>query len=33
MQDGKLGNEQRKALVQIINDSYKRKIDLQRDTL
>ena len=31
MQDGKLGNEQRKALVQIINDSYKRRIDLQRD--
>ena len=31
MQDGKLNNEQRKALVQIVNDSYKRKVDLQRD--
>jgi hypothetical protein len=31
MQDGKLNTEQRKALVQIINDSYKRRIDLQRD--
>lgn len=32
MQDGKLNTEQRKALVQIVNDSYKRKIDAQRDT-
>lgn len=30
MQDGKLNNEQRKALVQIVNDNYKRKIDNQR---
>jgi hypothetical protein len=30
MQNGKLNNEQRKALVQIVNDNYKRKIDNQR---
>ena len=31
MDNGKLNTEQRKALVQIVSDSYKRKIDAQRD--
>jgi hypothetical protein len=31
MDNGKLNTEQRKALVQIVNDSYKRRIDAQRD--